>query len=495
MNGELRSIPYRLGFCFSRFLPALALSLAGLFAAGCGGSSGSGGTGTTFSGNTTVVVLASSTANDQLSSFTVMIQSLTLTSKSGATINVLATPVSEEFIHLNGHVEPIATLSIPQGDYVSASATFEFSDSVCNGQAPGMDMTDWLTGGPSGTINLPQPITVTGEAMGLVLNLQVNEYPEACPTPTEYVTAPPVTATFNLAPLTIAAQPTNSANGLAVGLEGTIASMGSGGSGINVDALVDGQTPPVWQVSFNSSTLFQGVSGASQLTAGLPVNMDLAIQPDGSFLATRVEVISTDITTLTLASGALMNVVNSPPVGFFIDESQTGYLPWGGVGSGFGSVNFGNAQFQISGQFENLASLPFTASFNVANMVAGQNFTITSQATTVEGGPTYLPVTTMTLAPQTIEGTVSAISSEGNFTTYTVTLAPYDLFPQFAVQPAQTTLLTNPNTVVVYADSSTPMLNSSTIGVGGVFRFYGLVFNDNGTLRMDCAQVNDGVAE
>jgi hypothetical protein len=25
-------------------------------------------------------------------------------------------------------------------------------------------------------------------------------------------------------------------------------------------------------------------------------------------------------------------------------------------------------------------------------------------------------------------------------------------------------------------------------------RFYGLVFNHNGTLRMDCAQLNDGVA-
>ena len=28
-----------------------------------------------------------------------------------------------------------------------------------------------------------------------------------------------------------------------------------------------------------------------------------------------------------------------------------------------------------------------------------------------------------------------------------------------------------------------------------VVRFYGLVFNDNGTLRMDCAQAMDGVAE
>jgi hypothetical protein len=49
--------------------------------------------------------------------------------------------------------------------------------------------------------------------------------------------------------------------------------------------------------------------------------------------------------------------------------------------------------------------------------------------------------------------------------------------------------------VVIYAESSTQMLNTSPIAVGGVARFYSLVFNDSGTLRMDCAQINDGVAE
>lgn len=38
-------------------------------------------------------------------------------------------------------------------------------------------------------------------------------------------------------------------------------------------------------------------------------------------------------------------------------------------------------------------------------------------------------------------------------------------------------------------------LNSSTVSAGGLFRFYGLIFNDYGTLRMDCAQVRDGVPE
>ena len=476
----------RAGSRFSRSVMPLVLTLAALFAAGCGGGSGA-----IFSGDTAVVVLASSTANDQLSAFTVTIKSLTLTSKTGTTVNLLASPVTEEFIHLNGHAEPIATVSIPQGDYVSATETIEGSDPICNAQASGMNMTDGLTGGPSATINVPQPVTVTGKAMGLVLNLQVNKYPEGCPTPTEYGTAPPVSATFNLIPLAIATPPTNSSNGMAAGMEGTIVSIGSGGSGIVVSGLVDGQTPPVWQASVSNSTIFQGVSAASQLAAGIPVDMDVAIQPDGSLLATRVAVINSNTKTLTVASGPLMFVRS--PVTWVIGAAQQGYLPES-VG-GFGYVNFANAQFQISGQLGNLASLPFNASFNSTNIVPGQNTTVTTQATGIAAGADYDPLTTISLRPQTVNGTVTGISTTGNFTTYTVTLAGYDIFPQFAIQPGQTTLLTNPNTVVVYADKSTRMLNSGAVSVGGLFRFYGLVFNDHGTLKMDCAQVNDGVTE
>lgn len=466
-----------------------SLALLAALMAGCSGSS----TGTTLTGNTQVVVLASSAANDQLSSFTTTLASLTLTSQSGKTVNLLASPVSEEFIHLNGHVEPIATVSIPQDTYVSASATYLGSAPVCNAQSSGSDMTDTFASEPSETITLPNPITVNGTSMGLVLNLKVSAYPGQCPTPTEFASAAGVTAAFDLTQLTIAAQPANSANGLALGLEGTIGSVGSGASEFTVNGLVSGQTPPAWQVSLNSSTILQGISGTSQLTAGVPVDMDVAIQQDGSLIATRVSALSTQTTNLTLASGPLMSVSDASPVTFVIGAAQQGYLP-SAIG-GFGFANFGNSQFQVSDQFKNLASLPFTAAFNSANMVPGQNVTVTTQATALAGGPSYSPLTTMALRPQTINGTVSAISSQGGFTTYTVTLAAYDLFPQFAVQPGQTTLLANPSIVTVYADSNTQMLNQSSLAVGSVFRFYGLVFNDSGALRMDCAQINDGVAE
>jgi hypothetical protein len=47
----------------------------------------------------------------------------------------------------------------------------------------------------------------------------------------------------------------------------------------------------------------------------------------------------------------------------------------------------------------------------------------------------------------------------------------------------------------VYVDNNTQQLNSQPLAPGSTLRFYGLVFNDNGTLRMDYPQVNDGVPE
>jgi len=129
-------------------------------------------------------------------------------------------------------------------------------------------------------------------------------------------------------------------------------------------------------------------------------------------------------------------------------------------------------------------------------MVAGQSIEATLHNAQFPGGPSFLlPAATVTLLPQTVDGTIQSVSTSGAFTIYTVTLAPYDNFPEFAVQPAvQTTLLKNPNTVVVYVDASTERLNTTTLAAGSVARFNGLVFNDNGTLRMDCVQMNDGVA-
>jgi hypothetical protein len=404
-------------------------------------------------------------------------------------------------MHLNGTVEPLTTATIPQDIYTSATATVEGGFPVCVGLKSdgGLLINGALGGYSSGsgaTVKLPAPITVTGTSMGLALDLQVSESISSF----SCVANPSATITpvFNLLPVTIAAQPTNSANGMATGLHGLISSGAASGSSFSVTSAFGptGQVIPgsiTWQVSTSSSTAFQGITGASQLAAGLPVDMDVAIQQDGSLLATRVAVYDTNASTLTIAGGLLDEETNSESVlNAAIVEYQGSILYGLSMSNPF---SFGNAVFQTSGQLTNLKSLPFTASFNAANMVNGQNVFITTHAASESRNPIYVPITTMTLLPQTINGTVNAISSSGGFTTYTVALAAYDLFPNLAVLPGQTTLLTNPGNVVVYADSNTQLLNTESISVGSILRFNGLVFNDNGTLRMDCAQINDGVAE
>lgn len=482
-------------FRFSCFLSVIASVLTTAFASGCGG----GTSGTTLHGNTTVVVLASSTANDQLVQFPVTLGNLTLTSQSGKTVTLFSAPLSAEFIHLNGNVEPMATAKIPQDTYTSAAADLVVTSPVCVGlQSPGIVLIDGALSGPgtpSITVNLPAPIEVTGTAMGLVLNLQVSQSAPlfgAC-VENSYLPAA-VSPVFDLTPVIIAAQPTNSANGKALGLEGAIASISATGTGFTVTAPYgyDNGNFPTWQVSTNSSTVFQGISGISGLSPGMPVDMDVALQADGSLMATRVAVYNTDATNLSISSGQLMLAAYPP---FSVNGLSAQALGDAAGGSDSNIFGYGNATSQISGQFTNLQNLPFVATFKAANTVAGQNVLVTSNAPPVNGFPPLpLPLATMALIPQTINGTVSAISTSGGFTTYTVTLAPYDLFAQLAGQSGQPAL-TSPNTVVVYADSNAQMLNSGSVSVGGVFRFYGLVFNDNGTLSMDCAQVNDGVAE
>jgi hypothetical protein len=423
--------------------------------------------------------------------------SVTLTGKSGETVTLLAAPQAAEFIHLNGSAEPLATVSIPQGVYTAATVSLEdqaatpvcvADDSAANALLYNASLGNLH---PGVTVNLPDPITVTGTSMGLLLNLQVSSSVASFDCISDTLGDASITPTFNLTPVTIAAQPTNSANGKATGLFGSIATVTAGGTEFSVTgALNYAVNGPTWQVNTGGSTVFQGITGASQLAVGMPVDMDVAIQADGSLLATRVAVYDTDTSNVTFSAGPLEQVAASVPLDISLLLENRGPLLEGS----FNNFNFSNAVFQTSGQLANVQNLPFTASFNAANMVAGQNVFTTTHALTFTGF-NYPPATTITLIPQTLNGTIDAVSSSGSFTTYSISLAAYDLFPNLAAQPGQASLLSSPSSVVVYVDSNTQLLNSEPIAVGSPLRFNGLVFNDNGTLRMDCAQVSDGVTE
>jgi hypothetical protein len=468
-----------------------------------------------------VTVVSTSTANDQLTRFGLYINTLALVNASGDAVNLISQPIDAEFMHVNGTSEPLFTVSIPQGTYTSATASIEAADFDCatlnpsgvlflrtfgyEGDALG---SNEIVGLPA-TVGLPAPLTISGPSAALALDLLASKSASWTTCDPSGIEPYSITPTFELTAMTLSSSPSNAQNGLETDLKGVINTFnpangsftviaedgpGCAGTTAGPDCSPPAAYAPVWQVVSDSGTAFEGATGSSQLTPGMAVNMDAALQPDGSLLAKRIATYDSETSDLTIYDG---------PVVF--TDSLAGYQQilmypacvLGPPGSPNPQLSYASASFEISGEFTNLGNLPFVPNFTAASAVDGQNIYASTHALTLSIPPIFVPATSITLVPQTINGTVSAMGSEGGFTTYTITLAPYDLFPDLAVQTqaGQTTLLNNPNTLVVYADRNTQMLNTSPIALGSVVRFYGLVFNDNGTLRMDCAQINDGVAE
>ncbi len=454
----------------------------------------------TLTGNTNLTLMLTGTANDQLSEFDMQFQGITLTSQSGKTVTLqpsTGTGLSAEFMHINGNAEPLLTANVPQDVYTAATITPGAGEFVCidlyttgSGGQGTLDthiFEDLGVAPSSTTVTLPAPITVTGKSMALslALNVSLSATYSSCYDPSGTYTFS-ITPVFTLAPLTVSASPTNSANGTVFDLDGEITAIGSSGQSLTLSIPAFSATRTI-TASSNSNTAYQGVSGFSALTQGMFVDMDGALQADGSVLASRIAI--EDPTAPEVFRGPLMMVTPSVSVVAQLPRmSQGSGINGFPVGAEF--IDFSNAAFQISGAMTNLASLPFVPSFNASNMVPGQEVYFSAPSTS---SGTYPPATTMTLMPQIVNGTVMGSTPAGNFTDYTISLASYDLFPMLAVQPGQTTVENNPNEIEVYVDSNTQMLNTAALATGSVLRFDGMVFNDNGTLRMDCAQVSDGV--
>jgi hypothetical protein len=223
---------------------------------------------------------------------------------------------------------------------------------------------------------------------------------------------------------------------------------------------------------------------------GMFVDTDLAIQMDGSLLAGRVTV--ADPVARDVAIGPIAGVYGQATLLYTTQIQQQGDdtplpIDW--------QFHYtGNTVFKTSGQFTNVQNLPFTATFDASSIVAGQNVYLTSSFISTQGGVNSL-ASTITLVPQTINGIVTSVSNSGGFQIYNVTLPAYNLIPALTAEAGQSTVLNTPASVVVYVDSNAHMFNAAPIAPGSLFRFNGLIFDDNGTLRMDCGQVNDGVTE
>jgi hypothetical protein len=399
-------------------------------------------------------------------------------------------------MHLNGVSEPLPAASVPQGRYTSAAVkVYSCSFTTLTYVPPGFPTPGFLTsifaeglcseGTGLTTVNLPIPLKITGSVMALSLDLQVSQsYTVDATANPETYTIDPV---FTLTPVTIAAHPTDETNGKVTVIDAQVSSVGADGKTFTVQT---SDSPSPLTIVANADTEFQGISGFSALASNLLLSFDAAIQSDGSLLATRIEV--DDPAAVAGVVGPFNIPVIAPGYFSMLTLEQKGCTISNIPFCGDIYVQF-NTVFNVSGELRNLASLPFPASFTSANFLQGQDILASSSG--VPQLPGIEVPTTITLLPQTLNGTVTAVTNESGFAVYTVTLAPYDLIPVLQNYTSNTPPphLTNPSTIFVYADTNARFLNSGIVGVGSLIRFRGLIFDDNGTLRMDATAIYDGV--
>ena len=291
-----------------------------------------------------------------------------------------------------------------------------------------------------------------------------------------------MTPTFNLEPITLAATPTNAQNGLVEAVEGRFSSVSTTDTSFGFVTAANGP----FTISTNASTVFSGVSGFSALVVENQLAVvDAAIQQDGSLLATRVYVADPN------AGDAQLGPVVDPPVAPGA-SGEINLLAVQAQGNELSTTPILLLQYAFSG------TTPFRTPSEVTNIDSLHSRKFPGRrgsfrrpervCDNADGELSIDPITqasSITLMPQTVNGTVNNVAMSGNFQVFTVIL-----------QPNETLTVSNGATsVVVYVDSNTKMLNSAPIVSGSVVRFRGLLFNDGGTLRMDASQANDGVAD
>lgn len=463
--------------------------LTALVLSACGSGGGNAPAGPPpFSGTTQVTLVLSGTANDRLAEFDLSIQGITLTNQAGQVVPVLAGALPTEAIHVNGSAQPLITVAVPQDVYTAANVSLSSAALTCvtllsSGSLDSSTFAD--NGNPVATVTLPQAITISGTNLGLELNLQVSASAQ--------IGACSDSATFSFTPsfvLTAFDLPTGAPGSPVLGtLEGQVSAVNeeNGTLQLVLSAESPGTAPLTIQTS--AGTLTQGFAGLAALGVGQFVQVDGGLQSDGSVNASRIAL--ADPAAVDVQEGPILLVASSVPYLTLYPLMEQG----ADERIDTETLDFANASFHIGGGFTNLGALPFVPSFTAANMVAGQNVYISTPTFNYQAPPDYTGVaTTITLEPQTLDGTVIATATSGGFTVYTVQLAAYDLFPALAQQPGQTTLLANPSFVQVYVDATTVQSNTTPPTTGSVLRFFGLVFDDGGTLRMDCGRIEDGVA-
>jgi Domain of unknown function (DUF5666) len=455
---------------YSAFAAVLAL---GLVTAGCGG--GSSSSSATPAGATSLVqVRIGDAPADWIMAFGMNVNSITLTSRSGGTVNVLSSATPMEMMNLMGTVQPLTMANVPQGTYTQATVNLS---SISMGY---MDPTTHkyvhktVAGNYSGTVTFNPAMTIGSESS--VLGFDMNMANSVSIDGSGNVTITPAfTAMMN--PTSSTSQ--NPWQGYMQGLVGSVSS--TNGSQFTMSMMMGQQS-----VSFatNSSTQFEGMSGMGEMSSGRIVMVDATTQPDGSLLAQHVTSMWSSSSGM-MGAGLVGSLTGTPPTQLTMaaDNGIGGGMMMSNIAQTIGINIAGGTTYSVDTDNGNivLTGLPFTPTFNASTIALGQKIDVVSGSGMMSGGTgggmmggstsATIDANQIQLEEQGMHGTVSNY----NGSSFTLTMPSDSAF----------TTLTGMSAITVYQQPGTQMFPAgSTVTNNSQVEVRGLLFDDSGAYKM-----------
>jgi len=429
--------------------------------------------------------------SDQILAASLTLNSLILTDSMGrVTTNLLpAAGITFEATHLDAVQEPLFSPAIPEDTNAYVSATLTYSNAqvaYIDSTTHTVDLVTATLANTSQTITFTAPITISDTTTSLLLDFLVGK------TGVITISGSTVTVTpqFNVAAVPIPSAVVTTHKGKVTAISAST----------NSFTLID-PSGTVQTIYVNANTTFADANtslsckGTACLTTFPSMKVNALVEvdtilaptssttpPPGSLLATRVEIDDAGTTTPKLLLGPVTSrtptATGTPATSFNILLRQlVGNSSATAVETVDVSVT-GSTNFILPPRYAIFATaLPFTPSFTASTIFAGQHVGVFTTSTGVTSGAAT--AATVLLQPQTINGTITNITTTGSYTVYTVTL------------PAGHWLatLTGQTTVLVYTNSQVVPLTTTTPAVSATMRFNGYLFNVSNQLRLlACAQ-------
>ncbi|HEY6307595.1 MAG TPA: DUF5666 domain-containing protein [Candidatus Angelobacter sp.] len=421
-----------------------------LVVAGCGMNNSK----TITQGPGQLMVTMGDAPNDRVIAFALTVNTMTLA--GGANPTVISTPTQIEFVRDAGTFQPLVTAKIDAGTYTGATIT------VSNPQVVAIDTTTHL------------PVQLTAALSTATVNVTFNN--------PLMISASMVEADFDL---DLANSVTISGNTATINpvfhVSTKIVRDQDNDDFKDVRGFVTNVTAPNFSIasqamdqfftfSTDSNTVFEGISGLSQLTAGMIVEVDAQLQSDGTLLAKRVDV-DEDSDDGVAVEGFITSITGSPATQFMLNNEFDSVpiaplLNLLGIGTGITVDITSNTSFSVSDTDEiNTGGLSLSFDASDIGKVQRVEASVLHQTSLQQSG-LVLTADRVRLLQQSLNGTVSNVSGSMP-ETFTLTMASDSAF---ALLSGQTTVTVD---VVSSTSQDMPVANGGAVRVRGLLFFNG----------------------